>query len=194
MDGTEDESRSERRARWTPALLLGGMVALWAIATGGHSYLHCDARRNARQASCVSNMKSIAAHTLEYLADHGGRFPPPPATPAKQVPGSTDLTSAFPPDDWHRLFAPYMVDTLIYICPSTRSICSYELNPRLYGVSLKKIQNPARVLLQYETGFLTGTPPGPHDHGYNVTFVDGHAKLMRGPLSQVEGVTVSPGD
>jgi prepilin-type processing-associated H-X9-DG protein len=61
----------------------------------------------------------------------------------------------------------------------TQSAYSYQLNDALYGLPLKRVKDQAATVGIYDSGFLTGSPSGPHNGGWNVSFVDGHVKWMR---------------
>lgn len=89
-------------------------------------------------------------------------------------------------DDWRRRI--HYINGNVFFCPSTRSLYSYQFNDDLYGVSLRDCdgwpEGLTFALLEYETGFLTGLPVGPHSKGYNTTYCDGHAKWMSERSSQ----------
>lgn len=63
-------------------------------------------------------------------------------------------------------------------CPSVPDGDSYALNARLYGRRLSAVRDPARTVLVYDRGFLTGADQ-PHNEGSNVGFVDGHVRWLR---------------
>jgi len=137
-------------------------------------------RAQYRTMSCLANMKQIAGATLCYAQDWDGRLPPRPRTPvartlAKGHRAAGPLADYFAPDDWHRLI--YMPDPRAFVCPATRSIYSYELNPALYGAKVLMDQ-PPREPMQYEAGFPSGWPPPPHRGGYMISYCDGYTKWM----------------
>lgn len=143
-------------------------------------------RQKARQSSCLANIKSLALQTLQYAEDWDGRLPPPSAAAtnaslaAGKVRGAPiDLSRFFLPDDWHRLIA--YRNSQVFVCPSTRSIYSYDLHQQVCGAEVDKLAHPAETVMEFEKGFLNGAPPGPHHQGYNLTFCDGHAKWAMGP-------------
>lgn len=144
-------------------------------------------REHARRSSCLSNMKSLALATLEYAHDCDDRLPPAPlqVTPVGPVDvrdKATDMAAYFPVDDWHRRIQ-YRNDQ-VFVCPSTGDIYSYQFNAAAYGLTTRQMPNPGRMLLEYETGYVTGMPEGPHDGGYNVTYCDGHATWRKSSQSQ----------
>ncbi|MEI6503419.1 MAG: DUF1559 domain-containing protein [Armatimonadota bacterium] len=142
-------------------------------------------REKARTASCLSNMKSLALATLTYAQDHDERLPPAPKVALKRnldegrlKDGPIDLAQYFAADDWHRQI--HYRNPQVFMCPSTRSICSYEFNAKVYGARLPELKGVGSTVLEYEAGFLTGSPRGPHLKGYNTTYCDGHAKWLPG--------------
>ena len=187
MMGDEDTSR---RDVWHIPLCAGRLgqgillaLALVLLALAAKVPWYTRPREKARQTTCLANMKSLALCTLTYAHDWDDHLPPVPrhAKPSGPVDGwirSTDLSKYFPPDDWHRQI--HYINDQVFICPSTRNVYSYDFNASLYGVRLKGLQSPAETLLEFEAGFLTGSPPGPHLNGYNTTYCDGHGAWRPG--------------
>lgn len=137
----------------------------------------------ALQHSCVVNVRQLALATLAYAEEWDQRLPPAPKYPAfgtltegKPKTDPPELSGYLPADDWRRRISPFQPQLLV--CPSTGSIYSYDFNARLYGLRLSQARDAATVL-EYEAGFVTGDPPGPHNKGYNVSFCDGHGKWLR---------------
>jgi hypothetical protein len=156
------------------AIIVIGLFFLAFMPEWGHN------RRYARRTSCLSNMKSLAIATLSYTEDWDGRLPPAPRTPVALGleagilrTGPSDLAQYFPADDWHRQIH-YRNDE-VFVCPSTRSIYSYDFSPQLYGVNVARVKEPEMTVMEFEKGYLTGSPPGPHIKGYNTTYCDGRA-------------------
>jgi hypothetical protein len=90
---------------------------------------------------------------------------------------SYELGQYFPPDDWHRQIQ--YRSNAVFICPSTRSVYSYDFNPQVYGVVLRKLESPDQTVMEFERGFLTGLPPGPHHGAYSITRCDGSGAVAR---------------
>jgi prepilin-type processing-associated H-X9-DG protein len=143
------------------------------------------AREKARQASCMANVKQINLGLLMYCQDWDERFPPkhqagmtggllPPPPGAQTAYGSA--ISPYPPGDWRSDIYPYIRNSEILLCPSSRAPDSYQFNEEMHGVWLGKIVEPQRTLSVYEKGWRDGSSPPPHNGGYNVGFVDGHCK------------------
>ncbi|MCE5240970.1 hypothetical protein LLH23_21115 [bacterium] len=123
-------------------------------------------------------MKSLAFCTLQYATDSDERLPPRPAVAFHPdlaaglvSTGPPDLAKCFPPDDWHRQIR--YRNGQVFVCPSTGSIYSYDFNLQVYGVVAEKLEDPDKTVMEFENGFLTGSPRGPHQGGYNTTYCDG---------------------
>jgi hypothetical protein len=170
------------RARRALGFGCGGCLILIVLAAIVLPPMLVPSREKDRQTSCLSNMRSLALCTLEYAADFDQRLPPRPAhlfnrTLAEGVGVGTDLSKLCPPDDWRRQIR-YRNDQ-VFMCPSTRSMYSYEFNAQVYGLRLPEMTNTSGTIMEYDAGFVTGTPRGPHHEGYDVTFCDSHAKWLR---------------
>jgi len=150
--------------------------------------------QHARQQTCLANVRRIALATLEYAHDWDERLPPAPRVPlerslaeGKVLTRAPDLARYFPPDDWHRQIR--YQNAQVFVCPSSRSIYSYEFNAQVYslrapgGVGAPRgpddLKDPAVTLMEYEAGFITGNPQGRHEKGYYVSFCDGHIDWMQ---------------
>lgn len=168
------------------ALLLALMIM---IAAAGTRALVTFSRKSraTQQAVCLSNLKSLTTATLTYANDWDGRLPPRPARlifeqlDAGKVP-TADLARYLSPDDWRRRIN-YINDN-VFLCPTTRSLYSYEFNANLYGLRVHALLKPGYTPLEYDAGFATGAPPAPHREwnvaGYNTAYCDGHALWMPG--------------
>ena len=70
-----------------------------------------------------------------------------------------------------------MSDEWIFVCPSTRlERGSYQYNPVLDGRATATIPDPAESPMLWDTGYPHGK--GPHSDGWNLAFVNGHAKWV----------------
>ncbi len=162
-------------APYAPLLLIIVALALFLWPTVPYYLMR---KESARRATCISNMKSLALCTLTYAQDWDGRLPPRPARHLHRALAEggglgVDGTDLFPPDDWHRQIR--CRNDQVFVCPSARSIHSYDFNGRVYGGQLSKLE-AGNTVMEFEKGFFAGAPPGPHHQGYNLTFCDGHAK------------------
>ena len=171
-------------------------LALGAIVAAILFPVFARAREKARQTSCLSNLKQISLASLMYAQDHSEVYLRSPATPRShrledgQLSGTTSFNMAqyYQPDDWQQLFNPYIKNQQVFVCPVTMSAYSYEFNAQLYGLQLKRLKQPATTAMVYDAGFPTGSPPGPHNKGYNAGFCDGHCKWQ----INIQGATMYP--
>lgn len=180
----ETTESGERLGSWrsnVPYLrIAAGVLGLVVLVLLGRGYQSAR-RETERQYTCISNMKSLALSTLAYAGDWDGRLPPAPKVRFRRsleegrvTGGPVDLARYFPPDDWHRQI--HYRNSQVFICPSTRSVYSYEFFYPLYGVRLEQCGS---AIMECETGFMEGRPPGPHRSYYNVTYCDGHASWIQ---------------
>lgn len=163
------------------------VVALVLLALAVTVPWYAVPRQKARAASCLSNLRSLSLSTLTYANDWNGRFPPRPASLMRHSldegkGAAPDLARHLPPDDWRRRIR-YRNDN-VFFCPSTRSLYSYEFNSNMYGIRLESLDRPTYTPLEYDAGFTTSSPPGPHrqagSDGYNTAYCDGHVFWMPG--------------
>jgi prepilin-type processing-associated H-X9-DG protein len=122
------------------------------------------AREEAREATCVSNLKQVELATLMFAQDHQGKLPA---------------------GDWPSQLSGYVVNTAIYTCPSASGQpVSYVLNQAVAGKKLSTIVQPQQTVLLFEAdsppsppvggSALVGT--GRHQGAVVVGFVDGHVE------------------
>ncbi|MEI6499947.1 MAG: DUF1559 domain-containing protein [Armatimonadota bacterium] len=179
-------------------------IVLAAVAFGGFFVIallaaimfpvFARAREKARQASCMSNMKQLSLAMLMYCQDYEERFPPyafgSEASKYEKMAAvdRVDVNTDFPVGDWRRVSYPYVKNAQIFVCPSTLDKYSYQFNEALFRLTLGKIRMPSQTLCVYESGFVNGFRPPPHNDGYNAGFVDGHVKW----LQNRDGVTITP--
>jgi prepilin-type processing-associated H-X9-DG protein len=169
------------------------LVLAIAVAAAGLVPVFTRARGKAQQASCMANEKQISLGLLMYCQDYGERYPRRPATPIVENPAAGNAGAerttgrpgaapppSYAPEDWRTLIFPYLKNLQIFVCPTTNSAYSYQLNDVLRARRLADIARPAQFAALYDNGFLTGSPAPPHDGGHNVGFVDGHVKWMKG--------------
>ncbi len=162
------------------------VIAIIAILAASLFPVFAKTREKARQASCLSNAKQIALAIIVYAQDSDGAFPP-----ASVVMGADGI-------NWTDVVQSYVKNRQIFICPSfTATTLGYGLNPSLslevkpiFGspipqYKLDQIQAPSSTLMLADNAG-TGSPfvaPGSlvneaHNGGFNVGFMDGHAKWM----------------
>lgn len=144
--------------------------------------------------ACLANMKQIAMATQCYAQDYDSRLPPAPTvvaahTLAEGRPVGKDPGRYYSEQDWRRLLYPrYVPRWEIFVCPTKRSAYSYEFSPKLYGVSLRDAAPDA--IMQYESGFVTGTPAGPHGGHYMVNECCGFTRGL--PREALSGYSTAP--
>ena len=118
------------------------------------------ARENALRSSCQSNLKQLSLAALQFSADHKDKLP-------------TGTTMA----QWKPQLQPYLGKAgsePLFLCPSHKGAGeSYEVNPKLSGATLDKINNPSQTPMFYET------TPDLHLDGSSMAFADGHVKWFR---------------
>ncbi len=122
-------------------------------------------RANARKAACLSNIKNLTIAAQAYAMEHDDRLPEA--------------------DRWVEELRPYINNEAILKCPDDESeaLSSYAMNQTLSGKSLGEIEDPASVVLFYETASPGENPVGGEDdlasprhlEGNNYAFADGHA-------------------
>lgn len=121
------------------------------------------ARESARRASCQSNLKQIGLATMMFAQDHNEHYPK-----------GTTLSQ------WHTQIDSYLGRSAeqpsIYHCPSdsaSNGTDSYQLNPKISGVGLEDIGDPATTPLMWDKNGIE------HLKTRNVLFADGHVKAFR---------------
>ncbi len=122
-------------------------------------------RASARKAMCLSNIKNLAVAAQSYAAEHENHLPEA--------------------DNWVEELRPYLGEDASLKCPEDDSegLSSYAMNEALSGKSLDDIEDPASVVLFYETanpgvnpaGGAEDLAPPRHLEGGNYVFADGHA-------------------
>ena len=145
------------------------VIAILALLAGLLFPVFAQARERGRAAACVSNVRQLGMAVLSYAQDHDEILPP------------TGMFVGEPPDDddddgdesgegeevaWTTLLAPYLRDTGVLRCPSSRESVGYGLN-ELAFVDLTEPEDeriPARSLASFDapagTVFLADTGTG----------------------------------
>ena len=172
------------------------VIAIIAILAAILFPVFAKAREKARQTSCLSNLKQLELGLLMYAQDfdqrhiYAGLPTPVAATPTGPYTGSG--TNRW---WWFDLVQPYVKNTQIGICPSdgaTTNCCgfpnrSYQPNTNMAGVTEATVLDPAQTihLIESKANYqAVNTDPGSyinqknHNQGWNMAFVDGHAKWM----------------
>ena len=125
-----------------------------------------EAREGAEKAVCLSNVKNLSLAMQMFLADHNDTFPQA--------------------DRWVEELMEYLPDESVLKCPQDESdaMCSYAMNEALSGTRLTEVQDPANLVVFFETAHPGDNPVGgpedivspPRHHGGNhYAFADGRA-------------------
>lgn len=162
-----------RRLRFY-AMLFGALAVIgWIITPPPHG-----ARRNARRAACLSNLKQISLAFMQYSQDYDEKLP-----------------SA----NWGRVLRPYVTSELLFSCPettNTEDTNDYFFNSRFVGAPTEKISSPTTLILmgdgkadapfdatlaQLPATWLQdeNSPAWRHLDTANYAFADGHVKALK---------------
>lgn len=189
------------------------VIAIIAILAAILFPVFAKAREKARQSSCLSNLKQIATAVLSYAQDYDERMPLSCGytTPAVVLAGPEW------PNYWWQQVEPYMKNLQILACPSssakyvysggasdTRYVINYGYNyyaggqalgtcayPTETGVNLDGVNNYWRLASATENVYAWANKI--HNDGFNVNFVDGHAKWLNGAPFSVATQSTMPG-
>jgi len=135
------------------------------------------ARASAQKSVCLSHTKHLSLAMQMYVEDNEGRFPEA--------------------DRWVEALAEYLNDESLK-CPEddSEALCSYGMNAALSGRSVGELENPAEIVVFFETATPGDNPvggaedvvsPPRHPNGNSYGFADGHAvTLMEAPSFEVE--------
>ena len=127
------------------------------------------ARASAQKSVCLSNTKNLSLAMQMYLADNKDRFPEA--------------------DGWVEALTEYIRDESVLKCPEddSEASCSYGMNAALSGRSVGELENPAEVVVFYETATPGDNPvggaedvvsPPRHATGNSYGFADGHVSAL----------------
>ena len=132
-----------RRAGFTLIELLV-VIAIIAILAAILFPVFAKAREKARQSSCLSNEKQMDLAILQYAQDYDERMMP----------------RYYTGYNWDQQIAPYIKNTQIFQCPSTKQY-SYGYAQFLNYGSLGTYQSPSETVVLSDVGktFNTGTAP-----------------------------------
>lgn len=87
------------------------VIAIIAILAAILFPVFARAREKARQSSCLSNTKQIMLANLQYAQDYDEMF----------IPGALPYASPSNANEWFEILQPYINNTQIMTCPSSRS-------------------------------------------------------------------------
>ena len=189
------------------------VIAIIAILAAILFPVFAKAREKARQTSCLSNLKQLELGLIMYKEDYDGRHVYSAldaggvAATANGPYAGNGVTRYW----WFDMIKPYIKNSQIIFCPSdsvVQSCCgfpnnSYHPSGVLSGVADAQVLDPAQTLhlMDAKANYqVAENDPGSysssarHNEGWNISFVDGHAKWMKptGTVTAWNGV-VCPG-
>jgi len=170
------------------------VIAIIAILAAILFPVFARARENARQTSCLSNLKQIALGYLMYVQDYDGMAPNNPGN-----------WGGFPDIVWRVQIQPYIKNTQIYHCPSHRgsgddasySVSNrfspwdgvfagknYDLEADVNGSAVTIVLMERWTAFDWDEHLCSVDPPSwsqrpQHNEGGNFSLADGHAKWAR---------------
>lgn len=172
-------SGREKQQWFIACAVLGGCAVLAIPIFGAILFpVFAKAREKARQTACLANVRQISLAMLSYEQDNDQCFPPRPGGVSSAPAAGSN--SPYPADDWRTQLLPYVRQSEVFMCPTRHQPDSYEFNDELYGLRLESIKGPERTLGVFEKGYPSGSPPPPHNRGYNIGFADGHCRWVSG--------------
>lgn len=155
--------RVEQRWRQTRHReLILGLVGIWImlltslwLVFAGVFHVACAATK-ANETQCLSNMKMLGTAAVMYAQDHHETLPPA--------------------ENWEVALKPYLNTPLP--CPLAKLGTGYAMNKALSKKKLAALENPADVVLFFESDNGTTIAPKRHGSGQCFTFADGYAKRV----------------
>ena len=160
-------------------LIIG--LALGALIAGGAWYGLTEAKGQAQQFQCLSNLKQLCIATINYSADQKGQLPPADTWPEVLKEGG------------------YISDAGILTCPGKANAGrTYAMNAKLGGMRIEQVHNQNQTVLFFECS--PGAPPAgdradlppepPHAGGWPIGFCDGHVEIV--PLNRRDQLIWDP--
>jgi prepilin-type processing-associated H-X9-DG protein len=151
---------------------LGGMGTAAVLGAGVALPVLTKARERAHEATCMNNMKQLAAAMMMYAQDWDGKLPPA--------------------NRWRDAIKAYVKNDGVFRCPSDPDkthLCSYAMNRRLSGQPINRFRNPGSIVLLFES---VDTAENPNSFGEGLVlrhngkgcfaFLDGHVELKEPPI------------
>ena len=170
------------------------VIAIIAILAAILFPVFAKAREKARQSSCLSNFKQIGLAIMQYAQDYDERMVNEWYDAAAPFPWEWCNTGDY--TNYQDYITPYIKNTQIFVCPSTQrtaEACT-AYNTWLHGgKTIGQVQYPANFVVLVESSWewmqsnmtmeCTAVPAGRiesrHNDGFNVAYMDGHAKWTK---------------
>lgn len=178
------------------------VIAIIAVLSGLLFPVFATARRTARRASALSNLKQIGTATALYTADYDEHLPNRGGLPA--WPGYNVIVFISSAKPLPTLLEPYLPNRAVWYSPEdrlqNRGESSFVLNWQLaFPWSLSEIPRPSEAIYLTDRTDLDTFEPGEHPpdtylwwHFTNPPAMQGHADLPR-PVDDVNvAVQISP--
>ena len=165
------------------------VIAIIAILAAILFPVFAKAREKARQSSCLSNFKQIGLAILQYAQDYDEKMVNEWYDAA--APFSWEWCNTGDYTNYQDYVMPYIKNSQVFICPSSSRTAEAATAYNTYmhgGRALGTIQYPAYVLLildstwewmQTNTTAEGNRAESRHNDGFNVCFLDGHAKWQK---------------
>ncbi len=131
-----------------------------------------QARAEAKQASCLSNVKQLALALHMYAVDYDRQYPRPGAK-------------------WNEVTYPYVKNESIYQCPSDPEAPSYQFNPELAGRRLSAVTQPSQSIALFESDDGKKVAYR-HNGGANYGFGDGHCRWLEKGAEKADDLIWKP--
>jgi prepilin-type N-terminal cleavage/methylation domain-containing protein/prepilin-type processing-associated H-X9-DG protein len=174
------------------------VIAIIAILAAILFPVFAKAREKARQSSCLSNFKQIGLAVLQYAQDYDERTPREYTDTAAPYPWEWCNTGDY--TNYQDYITPYIKNTQVFICPSSSRTAEAATGwngsgtaAGVNGIALGTVQFPANMVVILDTSWewfgpsytpevgtaANGRVESRHNDGFNVTYLDGHAKWAK---------------
>lgn len=154
---TSGQSRRRTWGIWALVISIG-ISGLVLLTVAGFGPIAEHARSKAEQTACLANIKQLVLGTLMYADDHRGYLPNA--------------------NRWEEAIWPYVANDMVFRCPSGGT---YAMAPKLSGMRISQIPNPAETILLYEVDNSGNPLSNVHLGEANYAFVNGSCRAMAEP-------------
>lgn len=147
---------------------------------------------------CLDNMRQLTTALMAYSLDNG-RVLPPLAKPVRAsdvnravIASGEDSTDRWMPSDWQHLLLEYGVTPSHFICPSSRSALSYDINSSPQGLAEVMVSDTSKYALIWDSGLHEKPKMGPHGGKYAVMTMTGVGMLTTGKDNLMQKMLFRP--